>query len=79
LDKDACVGAVEVLKGLTHIIQERSGDPMRTMDYALEGVARIGSVISSAKLSDIEHHIEQEFMGAGEHFSVHAAQYHKKN
>ncbi len=28
--------AVEVLKGLTHIIQERSGDPMQTMDYALK-------------------------------------------
>ncbi|MBI4677019.1 MAG: hypothetical protein HY748_05495 [Elusimicrobia bacterium] len=78
LDKDLCVGAVEVLKGLTHILQERSGDPMQTMDYALEGISRIGASISSGLLSDIEHHIETEFMGAGEHFSRHAEKYHKK-
>ncbi|MBI5622288.1 MAG: hypothetical protein HY924_00770 [Elusimicrobia bacterium] len=79
LDKDVVVGAVETLKSLTQIIQERSGDPMRTMSYALEGVARIGSAVSSGTLSDINDKIEAEFMGAGEQFSQFAEQYHKKS
>ncbi|MFA6319201.1 MAG: hypothetical protein WC943_17445 [Elusimicrobiota bacterium] len=79
LDKDIKVGAIETLKGLTAILQERSGDPMRTMCYALEGIARIGTSVAPGVLSDIRDDIEAEFMGAGEQFSKFTAPYFKKD
>lgn len=75
IDKDVIAGAVEVLKALVQMIQERSGDPMKTMGYALDGIARIASAVPKEKIAEMSTQIEATFMGAGEEFSNRAAKY----
>ncbi|MBI5211384.1 MAG: hypothetical protein HY927_15525 [Elusimicrobia bacterium] len=77
-EHDLAAGAVEILKALVHLIQERSGDPMTTMGYALEGIARIAPVVSGHALSDIGGHIEAAFTGAGQEFGALVDKHSKK-
>ena len=64
-EKDAGEGVVQVLKAIGVIAQERSGDPMQTMTYALEGISRIAKVCPPQTLTNIQGSIESHFMGAG--------------
>ncbi|MBI5242324.1 MAG: hypothetical protein HY922_01415 [Elusimicrobia bacterium] len=75
IDKDVIAGAVEVLKAVVQVVQERSGDPMKTMGYALDGIARIASAVPPDKIAEMSSQIEATFMGAGQEFSDRAAKY----
>ncbi len=72
---DVPAGAMQVLKSVGSIVQERSGDPMRTMTYALEGMARIASVAGPGVMEKIGSGIDAQFMGAGQIFSDLSAKY----
>jgi hypothetical protein len=76
--KDVRVGAVEVLRAVALIVQERSGDPMTTMGYALEGIARIAPAVRPDTVAEIGSEIDSVFMGAGETFRDFAAKHAPK-
>ncbi|MBI5239663.1 MAG: hypothetical protein HY926_04265 [Elusimicrobia bacterium] len=69
IEKDLPAGAVAILKALAHLVQERSGDPMKTMSYAVEGLAYIASVVQPDALHAIATRLEAEIMGTGQEFS----------
>ncbi|MFA5138405.1 MAG: hypothetical protein WC728_04160 [Elusimicrobiota bacterium] len=69
LNKDVRHGSVEVLKAVSVFITERSGDPMTTMSYALDGIARIAPAIDRKLVAEIGAEIESAFMGAGQMFN----------
>lgn len=76
--KDVRACAVDILKAVALVVQERSGDPMTTMGYALEGIARIAPAVNRNTLAEIGTEIDSAFMGAGETFSALAAKYQPK-
>ncbi len=76
IEKDLPAGAVSVMKSLVHLVQERSGDPMQTMSYAVEGLARIASVASRETIHAISERLESELMGTGQEFTA-LAQKHR--
>lgn len=69
MEKDLPAGAVSIMKSLVHIVQDRSGDPMRTMNYAIEGLARIASVVQKDAVHAISSRLEAEIMGTGQEFN----------
>jgi hypothetical protein len=69
LNKDVRHGSVEVLKAVSVFVTERSGDPMTTMGYALDGIARIAPAIDRNLVAEIGSEIEAAFMGAGQMFN----------
>jgi hypothetical protein len=70
LEKDLPAGAVSIMKALVHLVQDRSGDPMKTMSYAVEGLARIASALQPDALHAIAARLESELMGTGREFSA---------
>ncbi|HAH05944.1 MAG TPA: hypothetical protein DCM05_05330 [Elusimicrobia bacterium] len=77
--KDVRACAVDILKAVALVVQERSGDPMTTMGYALEGIARIAPAVHRDTVAQIANEIDSAFMGAGETFSAFASKYQPKS
>jgi len=71
--RDAAEGAVEIVQAVVDIVQERSGDPMRTLGYALEGIAASAAAGGRQEVGRIGMAIDAKFMGAGSIFSEYAA------
>jgi len=61
--------AMNTVQAVGHIVQERSGDPMKTMTYAFEGIARVAPVASRDDIAKITNDIDSQLMGAGQIFS----------
>lgn len=73
--RDAADGAVEIVQAVADIVQERSGDPMRTLGYALEGIAASAAAGGRQEVGRIGMAIDSKFMGAGATFSEFAAKH----
>lgn len=69
LEKDLPAAAVAMLEQMGTVAAQTNQDPSECMTWAMEGMASVCRLASSAVQDGVQAAIEEKFMGAGEVFA----------